>query len=132
MLTYSWKSNSIELNSNQIENQNAFAKLIDEERSTKVIYNLEIFNTTKENAGTYRCTLANEYGYDDISYELEVQLAPKIENISVSNVTHTSIEYVFEGSSMYIVCETDGLPIPAFKWKKNGVAIVNDSRMLEY
>lgn len=76
--------------------------------------------------------MTNEYGYDEIVYELEILLTPKIENISVSNSTHTIVDYVYEKSSMYIVCETDGFPIPTFKWIKDGISLVNDSRMLEH
>lgn len=127
---FSWKTNGIELNGKTITAyDNVIAKRTDSEANQAAHYNLDIFNLTKENAGIYRCMLGNEYGYDEITVDVEVLQAPKIENISVANLTDANIGHIYEGMAMYIVCETEGFPGPAIEWTKNGILVANDSRV---
>lgn len=126
---FSWKTNEIELKALTKGYENIIAKRTDSETNQAVHYNLEIFNVTKENAGTYRCVLGNEYGYDEIMVDIEVLQAPIIENISMANLTHSNIGHIYEGTSMYIVCETEAFPSPTIEWTKNGVLVVSDSRV---
>ena len=87
---------------------------------------ITIKNATEENSGDYECFLKNDYGEDNLKFELDVLSPPKIEEILLNDVeTVEEILVKEEDEELSLVCHTKGNPTPAVKWLKNGSPILD-------
>ena len=90
-----------------------------------------IKNATKENIGTLSGIIRNKFGEDVLTYELDVQYKPVIQDLLVNDqiVTDSDNITVKENSTLRITCPTDSNPEAEFIWSKDGEVIEDEVRM---
>ncbi|CAF0852080.1 unnamed protein product [Adineta ricciae] len=79
---------------------------------------LIIPNVQIEDGQTWKCIVANEYGFDSLEFQLEILVPP--------DIVHEETEELFQVESNHTVqltCQTFAHPPATIEWRKNGVAI---------
>ncbi|KAK3087485.1 hypothetical protein FSP39_006555 [Pinctada imbricata] len=77
---------------------------------------LEIFSSSAEDEGKYRCEATNIVGTIDKEIDLNIQVKPVIAGEEVEEYT------VIENDTVILTCEVSGRPEPEVSWRKNFVS----------
>lgn len=129
LFTWNWDQKDYSEINETVENvQLTRLDILDQRLENEVEYQLKIENISEQNYGFYKCKLGNEYGFDELTIEVEVLDEPAIEEISIVNDTHKNINPIYEGTAIYLECKAKGSPLPILEWYKNIVS--EEHRML--
>ncbi|XP_053380218.1 hemicentin-1-like [Mercenaria mercenaria] len=108
--TISWYKDGVELDS--LENVE-----INNDGQELTIYSAQVADTA-----LYTCRAVNEAGESDTSYQVDVQVPPKLDEDEVNASPHVEL-----GNSVVLNCPVVGVPQPNIVWMKAGQPIDYDS-----
>ena len=93
--------------------------------SFRELPNLLIYNVQRgQQDGVYRCVVTNSLGSDDLTVNLVIHQAPKLD---LSEVISRRVDI---GTTVCFICSLlEGYPVPTVTWTKNGVEIPSGGRV---
>ncbi|XP_053542916.1 hemicentin-1 isoform X1 [Ictalurus punctatus] len=85
---------------------------------------LRIARVQVSDGGTYTCVASNRAGVDNRHYNLQVYVPPSLDGAgSTDDVT------LVRGSTVALVCVSDGTPNPSLSWMKEGASLPTDTHV---